>query len=951
MFDARVSTLLRRAARLVARPPAATADSTLLDRYARDRDPAAFAELVARHGPAVWGLCRRLLRTEADAEDVFQATFLVLARDAARVRDAASVGSWLFGVAVRIGRKARARRDRPPPDPEHLTPPAAPPDPAAGVTWAEVRAALDAELARLPDELRAPLLLCYFDGLTQDEAAAALGWNPRTLKARVARGRDVLRARLTRRGVELPAVLAAPLLSAGVASAAPPHLAAAAVGLARRHPPGPDVSPAVLALAQTEVSAMTAARLALASAAVLLMAGAVFGLRGEPAADPPPVPPPAPAADPPPPAGAVAIGTAQFRHTGWHSRAFLTDGGKTLLFAGDGVTVRWWDVESGKLLDEIKIKGAYHDAAFAPDGNLLAVVGSRQVGGENGTSEHVLWLIDTAARKLARAVPMPSRTGGNHQKVRMSADGRRVFVEYEGDVGVIDGRTGDELMRHKGSINAGVLAASRDGKLVAFGRGDVFLWRWETGEEPKKLTRMTGFGAGLIEFAPDGKALYIGARHDVITTWDVATGRQTDSRPLRFPTWSLSFSPDGRTVAVPTLSNASKPPEDGHAIDLLDAATFTEVGRIRLGRIGVEAVSWSKDGSRLTTTTDCRAFVWDARTGKLLGPTPAGHEGRIAAMAFGPDGTLYTGSDDHTIRSWDPATGAPRLELEQDRWVRGVAVSPDGSLVAGSALGNDLRVWDVKTGKPRFKLLGNGRLGGKRLVRFTPDGARLVSWGDDEVVRVWDVRTGKLLAENSTRPPGKEPDPDDPFGDRRQFMGASFNAADISPDATALALAAGKEVRVLDPLTGKERQTLPLGDNWLHSLAFAPDGKRVAVAFRGKQVQTKLADGRTRHSTEKEYPVSVYDLASGKPVWTATAEGSWPALAYSPDGTRVAVVSNVHEGPSRVWVWDAATGNEVGRIELPRRGGHVAFDRTGKRLAVSFDDTTAVVYDLATALK
>src|SRR5205823_13727255 len=133
MFDAPISTLLRRAARLIARPGAATTDSVLLDRFARGGDPAAFAELITRHGPAVWGLCRRLLRTEADAEDVFQATFLVLARSAGRVRRAESVGSWLYGVASRLGRQARARRGRPPPNPADLPPPAAPPHPAAGV--------------------------------------------------------------------------------------------------------------------------------------------------------------------------------------------------------------------------------------------------------------------------------------------------------------------------------------------------------------------------------------------------------------------------------------------------------------------------------------------------------------------------------------------------------------------------------------------------------------------------------------------------------------------------------------------------------------------------------------------------------------------------------------------------------------------------------------------------
>src|SRR5439155_17634153 len=168
-------------------------------------------------------------------------------------------------------------------------------------------------------------------------------------------------------------------------------------------------------------------------------------------------------------------------------------------------------------------------------------------------------------------------------------------------------------------------------------------------------------------------------------------------------------------------------------------------------------------------------------------------------------------SDDHTIRSWD-AAGAPGLVSPHDYWVRDLAVSPDGSLVAGSSLRNDLRVWDAKSGKLRYKLLGNGKMGGMRRVRFTPDGTRLIAWGDDEFVRVWDVRNGKLLAEHTTRPADVKIDEDDPFAESRRMM-TLLGTADISADGSALALAIGrgmargegKGIRIIDPLTGKLR--------------------------------------------------------------------------------------------------------------------------------------------------
>lgn len=682
---------------------------------------------------------------------------------------------------------------------------------------------------------------------------------------------------------------------------------------------------------------MTGARFAV----VLLVAvGTLPGLHAGPA-EAPPGPQP------------VLIGTGQLRHTGWHSRVFFTSGSNTLLAVTEGAGVQWWDVDTGRKLHEIALPGRPYDAAFAPDAEVLAVAGTHQPAGGKGTSEPVLWLLDAAARKVVRTVRLPSQTGGNAQKVQISADGKRVFIEYEGDVQVIDARTGDELIRHKGRVNAGALAVSRDGKLVAFGRFDIFLWRWETGEEPKKLTTIGRAGSDLMQFSPDGQTLYIVPHSEVITSWDVATGRQSGSRSLRTPVRSLVFSPNGKTLAAVSNAGVLKVPQGGFAIDLLDAATGNEVGRVPLGRPGVRYVSWSKDGTRLAGASDHRVWVWDVKTGKVLGPDRPGHDGGIAALAFGPDGTLFTASDDHTIRSWDAATGAPGLELVHDSWVRDVAVSPDGALVAGSSLHNDLRVWDAKTGTLRFKLLGNGMLGGRRRVRFTADGKRLVAWGDDASVRVWEVHNGKLLAEHSTHPPGTETDPDDPFAADRQLllMQITSSAVDISPDGTALALGTWTGIRILDPLTGKERQVLPPSDSWPEVLAFSPDGQRIAVAYRGKSVQTKLPDGRTHSSIEDVYPVKLWERASGKPLWTVMASGIWSRLAYSPDGSRVAVVSNPLQGPGQVWVWDAATGKEVGRIELPRRGNQLAFDRAGKRLAVALDDTTALVYDLETALR
>lgn len=181
-------------------------DRELLERFLTAEDEAAFTLLVERHGPMILGLCRRLLRDRHEADDACQATFLVLARKARSVRKQESLASWLHGVAYRVSislRRQRARRVRR----ERSACKAAVQEPDDGLTWRELRPVLDEELQRLPERYRAPLILCYLEGKTRDEAAQELGAKPAALHGLLDRGRKLLRDRLTRRGLTLSAVL------------------------------------------------------------------------------------------------------------------------------------------------------------------------------------------------------------------------------------------------------------------------------------------------------------------------------------------------------------------------------------------------------------------------------------------------------------------------------------------------------------------------------------------------------------------------------------------------------------------------------------------------------------------------------------------------------------------------------------------------------------------------
>jgi RNA polymerase sigma factor (sigma-70 family) len=226
MTTTRAGVVLRHIRGLAARP-AATADRDLLERFTAGRDEAAFTELVHRHGPLVLGVCRRLLRDPNDADDAFQATFLVLARKAGSISNRESVGGWLYQVAHNTALKARhsaaARRRR-----ERRMGTRPPADALDEVTGRELLAVLDEELARLPKQLRAPLVLCHLEGRTRDEAARELGWSLGTLKRRLEQGRASLHARLSRRGLSLAALLAAGVGGTAVSSARAAATAAAA---------------------------------------------------------------------------------------------------------------------------------------------------------------------------------------------------------------------------------------------------------------------------------------------------------------------------------------------------------------------------------------------------------------------------------------------------------------------------------------------------------------------------------------------------------------------------------------------------------------------------------------------------------------------------------------------------------------------------------------------------
>jgi RNA polymerase sigma factor (sigma-70 family) len=403
MATARPASLLHHLGRLAAScGPAAPADRELVRRFAERADAEAFAVLLARHGPMVLRVCRRVLPNAHDAEDALQATFLVLARKAGCLRRQESVGSWLYGVAYRVALNARAAAARRAAHEARAPLPAAVRDPLSEVSLREAQALLDEELARLPERYRAPLVLCCLEGLARDEAARQLGWSAGTLKSRLERGRALLRARLARRGLALPAAFAAAFMGHTLVRG---ELPAALTRNTLQSVLGGVKSEEARALAGGVLHAMSAARLkagaALLLAAALLTVG--VGLLAVPAMPPerPGSQPPAAARAPEPKEMPVASPRLD-RYGDPLPKEAIARLGTTRLRQGDGAFF----------------------LRFTPDGKRLVSQGNNGVCVWDATTAKELRFIPWEAERLIEA------------NISLSADGKRLAMPAKSGIGL-----------------------------------------------------------------------------------------------------------------------------------------------------------------------------------------------------------------------------------------------------------------------------------------------------------------------------------------------------------------------------------------------------------------------------------------------------------------------------------------------------------------------------------
>jgi WD40 repeat protein len=366
---------------------------------------------------------------------------------------------------------------------------------------------------------------------------------------------------------------------------------------------------------------------------------------------------------------------------------------------------------------------------------------------------------------------------------------------------------------------------------------------------------------------------------------------------------SLSYSKDGKTLVTSSWDTT---------VRLWDAASGKELRAFNVSQAPVLAAVLSPDSKTLATTgRDMQVRLWDADTGKPLW-TSAGHQHWVQCLAFSPDGKrLASAGQDGTVRLWDAATGKQTASTavgEGNQAIGAIAFSPEGKMLASTSADGTIGLWDGTNGTAIGKL--DGHQGGATALAISKDGKFLASGGMDKIIRLWDLAGKKAV---------------------RQFKGhdGRISSLSFSQDGKLLASSTGwpgnwdRTARIWDVDTAKELHKMRA--EYLGSVAFAPDGKTLAVA-------------------PGDATIHLYDPATGKELAeSARRMVRSQCLAYSPDGKLLAVAG------MSLLLLNATTGEEVRRLDGCAQGDYAAaFTPDGRLLAAGGRDGNVRLFDVAT---
>jgi WD40 repeat protein len=642
----------------------------------------------------------------------------------------------------------------------------------------------------------------------------------------------------------------------------------------------------------------------------------------------------APSGEPLPKGATLRLGSVCLRHPQWVTSVDFSPGGDRLASADHNGTVRIWDVESGRLMRELRGQvGSV--VAFSPAGDMLAA---------GGYYHQQIRLFSAKTGEIIRELSQ------NGRSLAFSADGKRlVSGGKDGIVHVWNPVTGEllrELKGHTGALFA--VAISADGKLIASGGGgdsttpqanEVRLWNAESGEEIARLEEDEGNLQGLkgwiyhLAFSRDGKTLAVCSPY-AVRIWDVVRRKQTHR--LEQSSYAAEFSPTSGHVAL-----AGK-------FGFYDPATGEQVTALQGDLSEAQCLSCSPDGKLLATgDRKGRVQLWSTSSGKEI-IHGGGHQLGVRGVAITPDGSVAASVSrgDGTIRLWGLAGGTELRKFDVEWkgpdvwWSRegsDVFIPNYGRDVVGWTYDNRVHFWDLATGNQRTLTLGQRDEDRATGLTLSRDGTKLAILFSD-----YSRTNIRLYEVDGERELGKI----EPFRDRSS-SDPWISEIVFSPDAKQLALglsmrsspraAAEDTIQLWDVSAGGELiRSFRRDENAPGRLAFSPDGKLLASAATGSApVQLwRVSDGSlVRSLAEKDKDRSWYESSP---------------LAFSPDGQTLAAATKGLE----IIIWEVATGGEQRRLK-----GHsqavtaLAFAPDGKTLLSGSEDATLLLWDLGSGAK
>jgi RNA polymerase sigma factor (sigma-70 family) len=944
-------------------------DSSFLTRFLSKRDEDAFAALVLRHGPLVYGTCLRILGNRNDTDDAFQAVFFVLARRAHTLKLDRSIGPWLHGVAVRVAKKLRgqivqrrlremaaAKSERvEPAQPQH-----------------DFWAIIDEELARLSLPLREVLLLCDLSGQSHAQTAASLGLAKGTITKRLAKAREELARRLTRRGITLGAGALSTMIATQAPASVPAPLVvetarqavAFSIGQAGGSVTAKSLAEGIMRSLRFGVFKvwLVVGLLALTLTGGGLMLAGGLGDPGEKNALEPQA-----KADAKP--DAAKVGTM------WKENYTVEYPGSlpvSVAFSADGKTLLTGDTS----------------------GEVMALV-------FNGDEAQWRW---------------KARADGSHAAVAYSADQKHVYATTAHGVRILDAATGKDVAR----IDA------PDSNPIAIG---VFPTR-AVAENFSQVQIVFGNARGyFIKSWAEGKLT------DTIGTIQTSTVAK-DAKPADVAAVPLAVDPKGRSAIMTGPRDATGQVAGRKGRNVLwayvcgDYSEGSPGNRVMVGHTAaVVGAAWSKEGAAAVTgDTDGRLIVWDAKTMKETRRVELG--GLVAAVAISDDGTHIAasvrGKQGGEVYVWNTAKPTDGLKPihGQQADIRfepyaSLTFSPDGKRLAGcmidkkwlqpdskTLLSGTVRVWELAPepkAQPQPKLVYTKQLpkGSSSSFIILRNHSILTPAAKEGAIDFRDTRDGgiqfrlvlgkfaigglnlssdrKWLAMEQHPPTNNLGNgiPPETF-DVAVYEATVHNATTIPSCSQMLDVASGgkvvavvreKRIELWDMATAKKLKAAPFKHTRIDAAQFSPDGKLLAISDRtelvlwrweentreridlGRRVGSLAFSPDGKFLAEGPTPgdnIQIRDVETRKVVQTL-ANGTKrpmnvPRMAYT-QGGRVLIAGDTITSPKemavphRITLWDTTTGSIAHQIALPA-GLPYSIDVTpnGRYLAAMIDD-------------